>query len=104
MKKQSVIVNGLLHAIAATAYIALVVTVMTHGNAWFGKTDTPLTSMAALMLFVLSAAVMASLTFLRPILLYIDNKKRDALALLTWTIIFLFVFTLFVFATLAALR
>lgn len=104
MKKQSIVMGGFLQAVAATVYIGLVTIVMAHGNAWFGEKDTAFTPMAVLMLFVLSAAVMASLTFLRPILWYIDNKKREAIWLLAWTIIFLFIFTLIVFASLAALR
>lgn len=104
MKKQQIVIAGLLHAIAATAYVALVAFIMTHASVWFGKTDTSFTPMAVLMLFTLSAAVMASLTFLRPVLWYLDNKKQEGLWLLAWTIIFLFVFTVVAFACLAIFR
>ena len=39
-----------------------------------------------LSLLVVSAAVMAILVFGRPVLLYLDNKKKEALAMLFYTI------------------
>ena len=95
---------GLMHAVAAMVYITLVTFVMRYGNEWFGKMDNQLTSIAALMLFVLSAAVMGSLIFLRPALWYLNDKKHEALQLLTWTIAFLFILTLVAFVCLAIIK
>ena len=102
--KKNIALIGFLHALAATAYIALVVFVINHASAWFGKTDTPWTGMAALMLFVLSAGVMASLAFVRPALWYMDGKKNDALQLLSWMIVFFFIMTVMAFAGIALFR
>lgn len=103
MKKNTALA-GFLHALGAVAYVGLVTFIMNHANAWFGEGKTPFQPMAFLMLFVLSAAVMGSLVFLRPILWYINNAKREALELLGWTIGFFFIFTLIVFASLAAIH
>jgi hypothetical protein len=102
--KNGVVFMGLMHAVAAMVYITLVTFVMRYGNEWFGKVDNQLTSIAALMLFVLSAAVMGSLIFLRPALWYVNDKRHETLRLLAWTIAFLFVLTLVVFVCLAIVR
>lgn len=39
-----------------------------------------------LPLFVLSAAIMAILVFGKPVLLYLDNQKKDALTMLFYTL------------------
>lgn len=104
MTQSKTILAGLMHALVATAYIALVVFVVNHASAWFGPKDNAFSGMAALMLLVLSAAVMASLTFLRPILWYVDGQKREALMLFAWTIGFLFIFTFASFVGVAMLH
>lgn len=58
---------------------------------FFGdKPDTVFAPIMALMLFVLSAAVTASLVLGRPILWYIDGKKKEAVQLLFSTLVVFF--------------
>jgi len=104
MKKQSIALTGFLHAAAATAYIGLIVFVMDNANAWFGIKDGPFTPMAAMMLFVLSFGVMVCLAFVRPAMWYSDGKKKEALELLSWMIVFFFILTAIAFACVAIIR
>ena len=65
--------------------------------------DTPgvLGFVIFLLLFVLSAAVMGILILGKPVLLYLDNKKKESVALLLytigWLVVILFITILFVF-------
>ncbi len=62
---------------------------MSYGEELFGKEDTYLTPIVFLSLFVLSAAIVGSLMFGKPVMLYLDGKKRDAVQLAGATIGFL---------------
>jgi hypothetical protein len=55
-----------------------------------------------LLLFVTSAAITGFLVFGKPVMLYIDGKKREAVSLLGYTIGILFLITLVVFIFLIA--
>lgn len=97
--------RGMLHALAALLYVAAVAALMTNAQALFGP-DEPvfLAPVAMLMLFVLSAAVMASLVFGKPAMLYVDGKKKEAITMVAWTIGTLAVLTLGVFLFMAMQR
>lgn len=69
------------HALALVIYIALVGSIMSHGNTLFGKADTFLTPIAVLSLFTLSATVVGALVLGKPLMMYIDNQKKEAVSL-----------------------
>lgn len=96
--------RGVANAFAALVYIVLVAVVI-RGIGWLlGSTeDGFMAPVAVLSLFVLSAAVMASLVFGKPAMLYVDGKKKDALRMLGWTIGSFAALTLCVFALMIAL-
>ena len=71
-------VQSLLRSIGVAAYIAAVAAFMNNANAIFGKEDTVVTSIAALLLFSLSALVVGGLLVGTPIMLYLDGKKKEA--------------------------
>lgn len=102
--KKHIISTAFLHAVAAAAYIALVVSLVTNGKVLFGSDKPPLTGIAMLMLFVLSVAVMASLAFLRPVLWYLDGKKKEALQFFAWTFVFFAILTIIAFVFMAIIR
>jgi hypothetical protein len=77
------------HSIGIVAYIALVSVFMFYGEEFFGKEDTYLMPIVFLSLFTLSAAVVGSLMFGKPVMLYLNGKKRDAVQLVGATIGFL---------------
>ncbi len=76
---------------------------MSNGSKLFGEEDTFFTPVAVLMLLVLSAAVMGTLVFGRPILMYLDGKKREAVMFLGYTLGWLTLLTLLVFLSLAVM-
>jgi hypothetical protein len=99
--KNNNVVHSLGHAALVLIYVSAVSLVMSHGSTWFGQKDTAFTPVAVLMLFVLSAAVTGTLVLGRPILLYLDGKKTEALKFFGFTVAWLFVLTIMVFAVLA---
>jgi len=80
--------NPYINALAAGAYIALVVLVITYGPALVrNKPDTIFAPMAALSLLVLSVAFMGYAFFFQPAALYADGKKREAVEFFTKTLL-----------------
>lgn len=79
--------NPLVNALSASAYIILVITVMTFVTSPLqDKPDTFFTPIVFISFLTLSVAVMAFLFFYQPIVLLIDGKKKDAISLFTKTI------------------
>jgi len=90
MKKMGLWLQGLISAVLATIYVSLVALLMSNGESIFGKEDGFLVPFFMLLLFVLSAAVMGSLIFGRPVMMYIDGKKKEAVKLLGGTVGWIF--------------
>ena len=72
---------------------------MFNAESIFGRMTDFRGPLAMLLLFVFSAAVTASLVFGKPILLYLDNFKKEAFKLLLYTLAFLFIAILIVIFT-----
>ena len=71
--------NPLINAIGASAYIILVVSVMTFVTAPLrDKPDTFFAPVTMLFVLTLSVAVMAYLFFYQPLQLFIEGKKKEA--------------------------
>lgn len=94
---KKLILRSFLHAILAVAYIFGVASLMQNGEKIFGKVPGILGPVAFLLLFVLSAAMMGILILGKPILIYLENQKRDALMFLFATIGWLFLFLILTF-------
>ena len=74
--------NPIINGLAAELYIVLIVAVLNWGTRLaIGKDDTFLAPLAMISLFTLSAAVMGYIFGLQPIQLYLDGKKKQAVAL-----------------------
>lgn len=82
---------GFVHSVGVVVYTLLVALLMQNGDKLFGNVDTVYSASLFLTLFVLSAAVVISLIAGKPVMLYLDGKKKEAVALLGYTIFFLFV-------------
>ncbi|HTM68228.1 MAG TPA: hypothetical protein VL426_02910 [Candidatus Binatia bacterium] len=95
--------RGMLHALGAFLYILAVVTLVSNLQRFFGDRPDPkfLAPLAMLSLLVLSAAVMGMLVFGKPVMLYIDGKKKEAVAMVCWTVGTFAVITVAVFAFMA---
>jgi hypothetical protein len=87
--------NPIYNAIAAEVYILLVASVMRFiikQNS--GKPDTFFDPIVILSLLTLSVAVMGYIFFLKPVLMYIDGEKKEAITLLLQTILSFAVITI----------
>ncbi|OGI27340.1 MAG: hypothetical protein A2359_00855 [Candidatus Moranbacteria bacterium RIFOXYB1_FULL_43_19] len=85
---------GFLCALGEAAYIGLVALLMSGAERFFGNTpdNKILAPITFLLLFVLSAAVSGALVLGKPALMYMEGKKKEALALFGFTLLWLFVF------------
>jgi hypothetical protein len=89
--------QSLLHVVLAIAYIFCVATFFRNAEFLLGKEDNFFSPVIALMLLVMSAAIMGILFFGRPVQLYLDNQKKEALSFLGYTISwFALVFIVFI--------
>lgn len=92
MKKN--ILHSLGHAVLVLLYVGLVASIMNNGSRWFGVKDTAWTPVAMLMLLVLSASITGTLVLGRPLLMYLDGEKKEALKFFSYTIGWLFLLTI----------
>ena len=90
-----------IHALGVLIYVSLVALLMNYGNDIFGKINNVWGPIAFLLLFVLSALIVGMLVLGKPLMLYFDGKKKEAITLLLFTTAWLFIMTLLVFLTLA---
>ncbi len=87
MDKRHIVKNAIINSFCASLYIILIVSLIyLGGQSFFGEEETILIPIAMLMLFVFSAAFTGSLIFGKPIMWYLDGKKREALSLLMITL------------------
>lgn len=78
---------ALIDALATAVYVAVVASFMyLAGQGMIGTSKSVLIPIAMLMLFVFSAALTGTMMFGRPIMWYLDGKKKDALKLLVHTL------------------
>lgn len=91
------------NSVATALYIALVVSVMNYTGHQDFKGPEVLVGIGMLMLFVFSAALTASLVFGKPVLLYLEGKKKEAVSLVAYTLGFFFIIMLTVFGALATI-
>ena len=95
---RSVIKYAAINSIGTALYVVVVSSFIYFlGNGFLGVKDTVLAPISMLMLFVFSAALTGSLVFGRPILWYIDGRKKEALYLLVYTLGILLIIILLVF-------
>lgn len=86
--------NPLVNALCASAYIVLVVGVMTFVTQPLKqKPDTFFAPITMLFVLTLSVAVMAYVFFYQPLLLVIEGKKKEAVSLFTKTVGFFGIIT-----------
>src|SRR4030042_2785440 len=79
--------NPIINALSASAYIILIVSVMTFVTQPLrNKPDTFFAPITMLFVLTLSVAVMAYLFFYQPLLLFIEGKKKEAVDLFVKTV------------------
>ena len=91
-------------ATGAAAYIAIVAAIMTFTGNNSAMVAYPFLGITTfLLLFVLSAAVMGILIFGAPVMLFLENKKKESVTLLFTTVGFLAIYLLLAAIILAVL-
>lgn len=79
--------NPIINALSASAYIILIVSVMTFVTQPLkNKPDTFFAPITFLSVLTLSVAVMAFLFFYQPLQLFIEGKKKEAVNLFIKTV------------------
>ena len=79
--------NPFLNALGAAAYITIVATLIFNGQKLFGKGgDTVITMISMISLFTLSAAMMGFFFIFKPIQMYLDGQKKEAVNLFVQTV------------------
>jgi len=101
MKNPQLFRQSLINSFAVLVYISLVASLMFYGDKLFGKVGEILSVVGILLLFVLSATIVGALVLGKPILLYLDNHKKEAIKLFFYTVTCLAVFMLIVFIILS---
>jgi hypothetical protein len=103
MNKKQIILNSLLHTLAVVAYIVIVAFIINAGNELFSKANQIHTSIGVLLLFTVSAAITGLLVFGKPIYLFLNGQKQEAIKFLFLTLGWLFCITIIFLSTLALL-
>jgi len=97
-----IIKRAIIDSVGTAVYIILVVSFIFSLQIFSSKPDTIIIPIAMLLLFVCSAAITGFLVFGKPVMLYIDGKKREAISLLGYTLGILVFLTLRSFILLIA--
>ncbi len=97
MKNQKIWLWSLVNAIGVFAYVMLAVLAITNGEKIFGEMKNFWGPVTFLLLFVFSALVCGLLIFGRPIYLWFDNAKKEAVKMILFTVVNLFVILLVAF-------
>ena len=97
MKNSKIIYWSVINSLAAFAYILWVAWLMFNASSIFGQIKSFWGPAALLLLFVLSATIVGALVLGRPIYIYLNGQKIEAIKLLAYTISCLFIITIITF-------
>lgn len=97
-----IIKRAFIDSVGTAAYIVLVMSFIFSLRILPEPEGAIIVPIAMLLLFVCSAAITGFLVFGKPVMLYIDGKKKDAVMLLGYTLGLLVLITLIVFIFLIA--
>jgi|WetSurMetagenome_2_1015567.scaffolds.fasta_scaffold356998_1 hypothetical protein len=87
MKNSKLVWFSILNSLGVLAYVSLVVLFMSNAEKIFGKSDSALTGVIVLLVFILSALITGSLVLGRPIIYYLEGQKIEGVKLLVYTMI-----------------
>lgn len=93
MKKSEYIIKSLTHALGVVAYVSALALLMANTKSMTGESPALFIPVFMLLLFIISATVTSLLVLGKPISLYLNGFKREALILLFstlgWLVFFL---------------
>jgi len=104
MNKSKIIFYSIANSLGVLAYIFLLVSFLNNAENFFNKPPEILIGTVMLLTFVLSASVTGLLVLGRPIHLYFNGLKKEALTLLFYTLACLFAFLVVILIILAILK
>lgn len=102
--KNNLPVRSLLNSFGVFLYVFAITLFLNNGQKLFGAEDKFLMPVVMLLLLVLSATITGSLVLGKPIMLYLENQKSDAVKLLAYTIGWLAAFTVITGVILALIK
>ena len=94
MNKKQIILHSFLHALAVVAYVVIVAFIMNAGNELFSEANEIYAAIGVLLLFTISAAITGLLVFGKPIYLFLNGQKPEAVKFLFFTLGWLFCMTI----------
>jgi len=103
MNNSKLALQAVSNSLATFAYISVVAWVMINGERFFGSgpDDDIRGPLLFLTLFVFSAMVTGTLLLGRPIYYFLNGKKQEAVKLVAYTILSMFVLVVLAFVLLA---
>ncbi|MBU1102172.1 hypothetical protein KJ853_00760 [Patescibacteria group bacterium] len=104
MKNSKIIFWSAINSLATAIYVSLVAYLLFNGGKIFGQATNFWMPVALLLLFVISATITGLLVLGRPVYLFLNGAKTEALKLLFYTIGFLALIMVIVFITLLLIK
>jgi len=107
MKKSKLLLYSLFHSLGVLFYVLAISWFLSNGEKIFnktGKADSFLAPAVMLILLVISATITGTLVLGRPLLLYLENQKVEAIKMLSYTIAWLVIIAMIILFGLAVLR
>ena len=102
--KNKLVLRALLNSLGVLIYTSALAAFFFNANRLFGKEDNFLMPAVMMMLLVISAALTGALVLGKPILLYLNNQKSEALKLFGWTLGWLAIIISIVLGSLVVLK
>ncbi len=103
MKKSEYLLRSFINAAGVFVYVALIAWLGFNSKTIFGEAPSFIAPLFMLLLFVVSACITGLLVLGKPILMYLNNQRREAIVLFSVTLSWLVLF-LAIIATALALR
>ena len=94
---ENIVKRAFVNAIGTATYIILIVLFIFSLKIFASEKENIIIPIGMLLLFVCSVAITGFLVFGKPVMLYMDGKKKEAVSLLTYTIGILFLITIIIF-------
>lgn len=103
---KKIVHRALFHTLLTAAYVILIASFLFYVPKYLqsNEPDTVLVPVIMLSLLVFSVALTGSLLFGLPVLWYLEGRKKDSLALLSYTLGFFFIFTVLAFVAFLLMR
>ncbi len=101
MKKLNLREQAMMYSLFAFLYIVFIVFFMSNGAKIFGNDDGGiLAPIGILLLLVLSVSIMGMLIFGKPVLMFLNGERKEAVKLVIYTVISLFTIMVLYFGVL----